>query len=110
MGNDLKLAAECRKQALDIYGVDESQLQWLVRLVMTRRIVIIPTANALGYDRQVRTEGSVDPNRDFAFEQLQTHCMRTIAARAVNEVFREHIFQQSLTFHGTHWIRVGQPG
>jgi hypothetical protein len=98
--NDLALAAACRQRAWTEYGVDESQLQWLARLVTTRRIVIVPTANALGYDRKVRYEGSMDPNRDFAFDQDPVNCMRTIAGRTLNEVFREHMFQQSLTFHG----------
>jgi Zinc carboxypeptidase len=97
---DLELAAACRKQAFDTFGLDELRLQWLARLVATRRIVIVPTANALGYDRNVRTEGGIDPNRDFAYDQQPELCMQTIAARTLNEVFREHMFQQSLTFHG----------
>jgi Zinc carboxypeptidase len=98
--NDLELAAACRKHAFDVYGLDESNLQWLARLVTTRRVVIVPTANALGYDRNVRTEDGIDPNRDFAYDQEPELCMQTIAARTLNEVFREHMFQMSLTFHG----------
>ena len=67
----------------------------------TRRIVIVPTANALGYFRKVREEGRIDPNRDFPFDLRDpSKCMVTIAARTLNEVFREHMFQLSLTFHG----------
>ena len=29
-----------------------------------------------------------------------TACMKTIAGRTLNEIFREHMFQLSLTFHG----------
>ena len=43
---------------------------WLKRLVETRSIWIMPSANALGYHQNVREENGVDPNRDFAFDQL----------------------------------------
>ncbi len=42
----------------------------------------------------------MDPNRDFPFHNLPNKCMNTIAARVINEVWREHIFQISVTFHG----------
>jgi hypothetical protein len=72
---------------------------WLQRLVDTRSIVIMPTANALGYFADTREEGSVDPNRDFPID-APGRCMESVAARAVNEVWREHLFQLSLTYHG----------
>jgi hypothetical protein len=72
---------------------------WLHRLVDTRSIVIMPTANALGYFADTREEGSVDPNRDFPID-APGRCMESVAARAVNEVWREHLFQLSLTYHG----------
>jgi len=40
----------------------------------------------------------MDPNRDFPY--LQTSCMRTVTARVINELFREHLFQAMITFHG----------
>ena len=59
------------------------------------------TANALGYYRNSRTEDGIDPNRDFPYDLLDPSlCMRTIAGRTLNEVFREHLFQMALTFHG----------
>lgn len=71
-------------------------------------------ANALGYYQNRRTEGDVDPNRDFPYDILDpTLCMQTIAARTLNEVFRDHLFQSALTFHagmeviGYEW---GAPG
>jgi hypothetical protein len=72
---------------------------WLQRLMDTRSIVIMPTANALGYFADTREEGSVDPNRDFPID-APGRCMESVAARAVNEVWREHLFQLSLTYHG----------
>jgi len=68
---------------------------------VTTRVVILPSANALGYYRNTREEGNVDPNRDFPFDLTDpSKCMQTIAGRTLNEVFREHMIQLSLTFHG----------
>mmetsp|Transcript_24976 Transcript_24976/g.29433 ORF Transcript_24976/g.29433 Transcript_24976/m.29433 type:complete len:742 (+) Transcript_24976:134-2359(+) len=89
----------CRKELYRI-GIDDASRKWLARLVTTRRIVIMPTPNALGYYRNHRTELDIDPNRDFPFDLADSsQCMQTIAGRSINEVFRDHIFQLSLTFH-----------
>ena len=46
-------------------------------------------------------EDGRDPNRDFPYDYDDPKlCMRTIAARTINEIFREHMFQLALTFHG----------
>lgn len=87
---------------LDGMGVGEASRRWLARLVSTRRIVIMPTANALGYFRNKREEDGIDPNRDFPFDILPRNsdkCMQTVTGRSINEVFREHLFQLSITFH-----------
>lgn len=92
---------ECRAQLKEHHGMDDVHRRWLARLVSTRRIVIVPTANALGYFRNRREENHNDPNRDFPYDvQDATQCMKTIAGRTLNEIFREHLFQLSLTFHG----------
>lgn len=76
------------------------QIQWLARLVATRRIIVVPAANALGYFRNDRTEAGIDPNRDFPFDSTDSSsCMQTMAARTLNELFREHIVQMAVTFH-----------
>lgn len=78
------------------------QIVWLARLVSTRRIIIVPTANQWGYHYNSRYEGSFDPNRDFPFDQTSKEsslCMRTIAARTLNEIFLDHLIQMSVTFH-----------
>ncbi|KAL7580141.1 hypothetical protein ACA910_012898 [Epithemia clementina (nom. ined.)] len=100
-------AMECRKD-LEDFGIADKAIWWLGRLVSTRRIVVVPTANALGYYRTEREEDGIDPNRDFPYDytpnkghpQYNSKCMQTIAARTLNEVFQEHMFQLSLTFHG----------
>lgn len=84
---------------------------WLKLLVETRVLVLLPTANPDGYHNMRRGEmlttssgrqQEVDPNRDFAYdpEDGAAGCMRTITARCVNELFREHLFQGMVTFHG----------
>lgn len=99
--SDIQQATTCRRFLETHRGVDEMHRQWLARLVTTRRLVVIPTANALGYDRNTREEGMIDPNRDFPFDVTDpTQCMQTIAGRSINEVYRQHMFQLALTFHG----------
>lgn len=89
----------CRNKLIQ-GGITHSQRKWLARLVATRRIVIVPMTNALGYDRNERTEDGIDPNRDFPYDVTSPDmCMQTIAGRTVNELFRKHLFQMSLTFH-----------
>ena len=98
---ELKAARACRKELQQTYGIDDVHRKWLARLVATRRIVIVPTANALGYYQNKREEGHIDPNRDFPYDVSDPKiCMQTIAGRTLNEIFREHMFQLSLTFHG----------
>ncbi|KAK4538543.1 hypothetical protein CDCA_CDCA18G4568 [Cyanidium caldarium] len=74
---------------------------WLRYLVRHRYLTIVPAANAPGLARNERTELGVDPNRDFPWNQLApTDCMRTVAARAINELARDHLYQMLLTYHG----------
>jgi predicted deacylase len=81
-------------------GIKDRDRRWLARLVTTRRLVIVPTANALGYDRNQREEEDVDVNRDFPFDVLDSRdCMRSVAARTLNELFRDDQFQMAVTFH-----------
>lgn len=99
----LLMMEEGRACRIELYkkGFDDASRKWLARLVTTRRIVIMPSPNALGYFRNSRTEFLIDPNRDFPYDlRDSTKCMQTIAGRSINEVFRDHLFQLSLTFHG----------
>jgi hypothetical protein len=55
--------------------VRRRRLLWAHRLVATRSVFVMPAANALGYHLNRREEGSIDPNRDFPFVQVQcAHC------------------------------------
>eukprot|EP00923_Selenidium_pygospionis_P055285 GHVN01096385.1.p1 GENE.GHVN01096385.1~~GHVN01096385.1.p1 ORF type:complete len:1213 (+),score=232.61 GHVN01096385.1:264-3902(+) len=69
-------------------------------LMKHRSIWIMPTTNAWGYHRVQRLENQIDPNRDFPYLKKPNECMETIMARAVNELFRERLFQMAVTFHG----------
>lgn len=100
---ELATAKACRQSLLHNKGITNFHRQWLARLVSTRRTIIIPTANALGYSRSEREESGIDPNRDFPFDILPSNtneCMQTIAARSINELYTSHLFSIGLTFHG----------
>ena len=81
--------------------VGDAERIWLSRLVTTRRIVIVPIANALGYDRKSQTEDGIDPNREFPYNFIdQTLCIQTISGRNINKIFRDNVFHISFTFQG----------
>lgn len=88
---------------LQNYGRDP----FVTLMVDTRSVTIIPVTNPIGYFRGERGERqsatapmALDPNRDFGFAQLASRCLQTVAARAINELFRTHLFRALLTFHG----------
>lgn len=98
--SEIDAAKECRSD-LNNKGIDDVQRKWLARLVSTRRIVVVPTSNALGYYRNKREEGNIDPNRDFPYDLTNYNlCMQSITARTLNEIYLDHMFQMSITFHG----------
>lgn len=95
--------SDCTAKLQIEYGMTLPQQQWLAQLLRSRRIMVVPTANALGYFRNSRMEGNVDPNRDFPYDQLADNsdrCMQSIAARVMNELFRHYLIMNSFTFHG----------
>ena len=55
--------AEACQSDLEERGVGDAECRWLSRLVTTRRIIIIPTMNALEYNHKSQTEDGIDPNR-----------------------------------------------
>ena len=76
------------------------QEPWLRFLLNERMTVVVPIANADGFEHNRREEDGIDPNRDFGFDVDPKRCMKTIAGRSINELFREHIFRIAITFHG----------
>jgi hypothetical protein len=74
---------------------------WFNQLVDTRLIVAIPITNPKGFVDGRRDENGLDPNRDFPYDISDPAlCMRSTTARAVNEVWRAHLFTLAITFHG----------
>jgi hypothetical protein len=45
-------------------------------------------------------DGSLDPNRDFAYNVENTLCMRTAAGQALNYIFANHLIMAAISFHG----------
>ena len=96
----------CRR-SLKKKGIDDNHRKWLARLVTTRRIVMVPTVNSIGFFRSSDRENGMSVKSDFPFDLSISekhgkdggNCMRTIAARTINELFRTHMFQISLSFH-----------
>ena len=87
---------ELARWLIQRYDTDE----WARRLVQTRRLLLVPMTNAWGCANRRRDELNRDPNRDFPYEQKPAACMTTITARTVNELYRHHLLQLALTFHG----------
>ena len=77
-----------------------SESAWADRLLRTRRLLLVPLTNAIGYARGTRSEAGHDPNRDFSYQQKPGACMLTVAGRSVNELLRHHLVQLIVTFHG----------
>jgi len=96
---ELKKAKRCRSQ-LSNMGIRDKKRKWIARLVSTRRIVMVPTVNSLGYFRKTKKEDGIDPASDFPFDvQDATDCMKSVAARTINELFRSHLFQIAISFY-----------
>ena len=82
------------------HGYSEQDMRWLANLVSSRRIIMSPMSNALGFSNRERREKRIDPNRDFAFDvKSPEQCMQTITARHVNYIFRNHLITAGITFH-----------
>ncbi|OQS05694.1 hypothetical protein THRCLA_02203 [Thraustotheca clavata] len=73
--------------------------EWIWRLVNTRDIYLMPMTNAQGYFKNTREENGIDPNRDYNYK-VDGNCMEAMTSRAVNELWRDHLFQLAMTFHG----------
>lgn len=71
---------------------------WLRHLLNSRAIYLMPMTNAQGYAQNQREELDVDTNRDYNYMK-SPECMETMTSRAVNELWRDQIFQLAVTFH-----------
>ena len=72
-GDEQVGAVVCIALAEWLVGAHVRGEAWASHLLQTRGVVIVPTPNAVGYHEQQREErssmGSIDPNRDFGFDQ-----------------------------------------
>ena len=84
IGAEIAEAKSCRL-ALEKKGIHKKHRQWLARLVTTRRIVILPTANALGYYQNTREENGIDPNR-------YAYCMHNMVLQSAIDTPQEGNF------------------
>mmetsp|Transcript_16830 Transcript_16830/g.25306 ORF Transcript_16830/g.25306 Transcript_16830/m.25306 type:complete len:638 (-) Transcript_16830:128-2041(-) len=80
--------------------VSSKQMTWLAFLSTRRDTFILPTPNCDGYNRGVRTDGGVDPNRDFPYSRKDGNCLRSNTAKLFDALFREVTVQILVTFHG----------
>ncbi|KFG47128.1 putative zinc carboxypeptidase [Toxoplasma gondii p89] len=60
----------------------------------------MPFPNVLGFAWNFREEAGVDVNRDFPYQRQSSQCFQSVAARAINEVFRSHLILGGITWHG----------
>ena len=108
--NSAKCAVDGDRKACDSLvdsdGLSTSQIIWLAFLATRRDTFIIPSANCLGYKYNVRADGGVDPNRDFAYSRdyrgggNDDQCLRSTTARIFNKLMEFTLFQLVITFHG----------
>ncbi|KAF4323401.1 hypothetical protein BBO99_00003149 [Phytophthora kernoviae] len=91
--------------ATSVYATDSVRptmdtQRWLRELVNKRNVLVTPMTNAYGYSHNAREELKVDPNRDYNYMRSGAECMQTMTSRVVNEIWRDHVFQLAVTFHG----------
>lgn len=61
---------------------------------------MIPTANCLGYLRNQRLDGVIDPNRDFPYVRKDNKCLQSNTAKIINNIMLNTLTQIFVTFHG----------
>jgi hypothetical protein len=92
-----KLAAETDGTA---DGATTNTMRWVHELVNARSVVVTPMTNAWGFAHDKREELKVDPNRDYNYMRSGAECMQSMTSRVINEIWRDHVFQMAITFHG----------
>lgn len=92
--------ASYKEDGKDNKRLYKSDNAWLRYLVNSRVIIIMPMTNAVGYSEFTREENGIDTNRDYPIDNPRRNCMRAVTSKAINEIFREHMFSIALTFHG----------
>lgn len=85
---------------LDKMEVTPAQRTWLAFLSTRRETIIVPTANCMGYMKNMRNDGGFDPNRDYPYSRHDSRCMMSSSARLFKALMESSIIQSVVTFHG----------
>lgn len=82
----------------------------LYSLLQKSRLLILPMANANGFEGLKREEtvktgrtstSELDPNRDFSYDLTRKgRCFQTTTARIIDSIFRSNLIVSCITFHG----------
>ena len=88
------------RASLGAGAVGAARLRWLGLLARKRVLYAMPMTNPWGFAHASRSEVKVDTNRDFAIDTAPSACAKSATGRVVNELFRRHVFQVGVTFHG----------
>lgn len=86
--------------SLDLMQVTPAQRNWLTLLATRRETIVVPTANCLGYMRNVRSDGTHDPNRDYPYSRNDDRCFKSSSAKLFKALMETTIVQMVVTFHG----------
>ena len=88
-------------EQLDLMGgISKGQRTWLAFLATRRETLIIPTANCMGYMKNIRSDGHIDPNRDYPYSRKDERCFLSSSARLFKVIMETSIIQTVVTFHG----------
>jgi len=92
---------------------------FITHLLQTREIIITPMPNAYGYAKDTRKELTFnldsnntvarDPIRDFPYNNTESACLNTVAARTLYRLFVDNLFVTAITFHGGYKTAIGYP-
>lgn len=66
-----------------------------------KHVLYLPVVNPSGYAHNTREEfpSRIDPNRDFPFDSDSDSCMRGVASRLMDYVYRKWKIDMSITIH-----------
>lgn len=100
-------SAECvirkdreRCTTLDQMQISVAQRTWLAFLSTRRETIVVPTANCMGYMKGVRSDGGVDPNRDYPYSRRDSRCLQSSSAKLFKALMDTSLVQVVVTFHG----------
>ena len=100
---ELQECEDCRSRLSEL-GINQRHRQWMARLVSTRRIVVIPIADPVSFDRNQHSldGGLSDAGIDSTSSSSGGHgCVPTVTTKTIRELFHAHMFQILMSFHSS---------